>query len=239
MRGELYSVFIIFLLSSVPFLVYGQDIPICGSGTILNPDTQQCLPKCGEGTTQNDKNECVTESEKVDWGQIEYIAVGIITGVGATVFGIMWTIIAHRAERKKEDLELIQEYGNQISEITQVEGELETQLDCSLYAERYLDTLDQIASLLEKKLIRYDVADYFENNFKYGMNLWYWYKENVEKISKDFLKDEFSKGVKEVNKIIKDPTFNFDWNQYYKDKEESEVDRWYYFRWWCNLYGNI
>ena len=139
-------------------------------------------------------------------------------------------------------MELIQNYGNQISEIVNEEQNLETQLDCALYAERYLDTLDQIASLNYKKMLRRDVADYFENNFKYGIHLWKWYKKNIEKIPETLLDIMFTKGildpydwVKEIR--AKNQTLN--WKQYYDDKEEADDDRWFYFRWWCNFEENV
>jgi len=216
---EALGIFVIFLIILIPLPTYAQNTQICGTGTILDNSTGQCILQCGEGTNF-DGDKCVEDSKGVDFGQIEAIAVGIIGGLVATAFGIWWTVKTRKEERTKEDLEIIQNYGNQLSEITQEEEDLETKLDCSLYADRYLDTLDQMASLLAKGLIRLDVADYFENQFKYGMNLWFWYKENIEKNPKKLLKDKFGLGVGKFEKS--------------KDKKpEDDSDRWYWFRWWC------
>ena len=119
---------------------------------------------------------------------IETIAYGIITGIVATAFGILWTVWQRRNERKKEDLEIIQTYSGQISEIMNEEQNLETKLQCTLYAERYLDILEQLASLYKKNTLRRDVADYFENNFSYGINIWKWYKKNGMMVKKLFHK---------------------------------------------------
>lgn len=98
-----------------------------------------------------------------------------------------------------------------------------------------MDTLDQIASLLEKEKLRREVADYFENHFRYGMNLWYWYKENLEKIPRDLLKKEFRKESIPSFKEWKKETCNNNFLDYKKERDKSEADRWYYFREWCNF----
>jgi len=233
--------FIIFVIFIIPLSAYGEKYIECNPGTILDNSTGQCIPKCGDGTffinstkSTNSTGSCSANPQPpFDVGSIEFIAYGIITGVIATAFGIAWTVKTRRDERKKEDLELIQNFGNQLSEITREEETLETKLDCSLYAERYLDTLDQIASLLYKELIRKDVADYFENYFKYGMNLWYWYKENVEKIPKTMLEEEFSKGLKDYFDWRVHTNYELPWKEFKRELNESERDRWFYFRWWC------
>ena len=201
-----------FIIFIIPIPTFAQDEISCGSGLIRDNSTGQCILECGEGTVLEGK-ECKKSS--LDIGQLEAIAVGIIGGLIATAFGILWTIKTRREEREKEDLEIIQNYGNQISEITTEEKNLETQLDCSLYAERYLDILNQMASLLHKHLIRPDVADYFEKQFKYGINLWFWYHKNIERISDVTIENNF---VKEIN----------------PKKSEHEQERWGFFRWWCN-----
>jgi len=204
--GVSFLIFIIFVNHSS---ISAEEIQ-CGEGLILD-ETGQCILKCGEGTTLQG----TTCEKSVDFGQLEAIAAGIIGGLLATAFGIGWTIKTRREEREKEDLEIIQNYGNQISEIVNEEKSLETQLDCSLYAERYLDILNQMASLLHKKLIRSDVADYFEKQFKYGINLWFWYHKNIEKERDEEIKTKFS------------TTINL-------EKLDHQQERWGFFRWWCN-----
>ena len=161
----------------------GKYVAVCGPGTIMG-ENGQCLVACGEGTTINDKGTACTAIQ-AGWadnlGEIEFIAGGIITGVFATAFGIGWTVIQRRNEAKREDLEFIQTYGDQLAEINSKEDELSTKLDCALYAENYLDVLEQIATLFQEKLLRKKVAEYFVNNFRYGMNLWIWYKKMLKK----------------------------------------------------------
>ncbi|MDH3611265.1 MAG: hypothetical protein OEM79_05830 [Nitrosopumilus sp.] len=241
MKYELIIANLIFIIFTLPITVNGEAMLDCGEGTIPDNSTGQCIPQCGEGTVPNDTKGCeLIKDEGFDPSQIEYIALGIVAGLVVTGFGIFWTIKTRSDEKKREDLDLIQNYGNKLSEINQEEQNLETQLDCSLYAERYLDTLDQIASLLYKELLRREVADYFENHFKYGMNLWFWYKENLEKLPRYELNDEFVKEPiplfeewrKKANNKGKDK------NEYFKERKESEADRWFYFRWWCNQEEN-
>ena len=119
----------------------------------------------------------------------------------------------------------------QNAEIVNAEQDLETKLDCSLYVERYLDALEQIASLNYKKLLRRNVADYFENHFRYGIHLWQWYKKNVEKMPEELFDIEFSRGLEEIplNESLEDKVI----------REKNESERWYYFRWWCNLEENV
>jgi len=203
------GIVILLLIFILPIPVFGQQIVCDDIKTTLNPTTKQCVPICGAGTELNDTSRtCVLEPPAEDNSQLEFIAYGIITGVGATAFGIGWTIYQNFKEAKRENTTIIQEYGSKLSEIVGEEQNLETKLDCTLYVERYLDTLEELASLYKKNAIRRDVADYFESKFAYGINLWLWYKENAEKIEKDLL--------------------DIEWKN-----KDAESDRWSDFKWWC------
>jgi hypothetical protein len=152
----------------------------CEGGTILDKSTGQCIPACGSDTKLNfDGTSCIPDSPIVDLGQIEVIAGGIFAGIVATAFGIFWTVYQRGKEKDKEDLELTQNYGEQLSNIMDSERDLKTKLECSLYVEKYLDLLEQLASLYKDGQLREHVADYFENNFCYGLTLKNWYGANI------------------------------------------------------------
>ncbi len=187
----------------------------CKDIGMIEEDDGHCIARCGEGTDWDATNKICTITTKNQiyeaFSDIDtLIGIGIVAGIVISFFAIRNAARERREQKKKEDLEIIQNYGNQLSEINNVEKELSTKLDCALYAEQYLDTLEQIATLHKKGLLRSGVTDYFKNHFRYGINLWDWYKTNVEK-SPDY---EF--------KSIQD--------QNLEDIKES--DRWKYFGQW-------
>jgi len=116
---------------------------------------------------------------------------------------------------KFEVLETIQNFSNKISEIKEQERKLHTKLDCIVYAEQYLDTMDQLASLYHQKLFPKNATTYFQNHFGYGINLLNWYYEYV---LDDY--EEFDP-KKEITQV--------------ELEYESKVreDRWIDFRWMC------
>lgn len=113
----------------------GQCVLQCGHGTIIDNSTGQCVLQCGEGTIVTKTGTCI-EEWRFGFGQLEAIGIGILVGLGATLFGVGWTIKLRHDEKKREDLDLIQSYGDKLSEINYEEKNLETKLDCALYAER-------------------------------------------------------------------------------------------------------
>ena len=183
-------------------------------GLILDEE-KQCIPKCGSGTTWNGKN-CVAESEAMQaLTDIDFwVGVGIVAGIILSWWAIRNAAKERKDQINKENLEIIQNYGNQISEIVKGEKELDTKLDCALYAEQYLDTLEQIATLHEKNILRDEVTDYFYPRFRYGINLWTWYKLNVEKIP-----DYELKKIEEIDPL--------------DESKLDDSDRWYEFTRWC------
>lgn len=113
---------------------------------------------------------------------------------------------------KFEVVETIRQFGEILNNITNKEKDLNSKLDCSLYAEQYLDTLEQIATLYHRRIIPKKAADYFENKFAYGINLFNWYQKYV-----DFTLLEFNP--------------DSELNDEKKDKEKKE--RWTDFKWFC------
>ena len=198
----------------------------CGDGTISDGEGGQCIPTCGDGTVYNSTaKECQEPSGNVlDVIGVEIeiaIAIGVIAGIVATIFGIFWTIHQGSLERKKEDLELIQKYGEELTNIVNTEIDLATKLDCTIYAERYLDTLEQIAILYHKEMLRESVAEFFENNFRYGLSIWRWYKKNVQNYPEYEIELQMTKGLKDIENLDEET------------KLELQTDRWFYFRWYC------
>lgn len=122
---------------------------------------------------------------------------------------------------KGEFVEIIRGYGNDLGKLTEKERNLKTQVDCAIYAEQYLDTLEQLASLYEKDILPKKAADYFENKFCYGMNLWNWYEKFVD--TKKSKKDPTKYEQKTPDDIIKE------WK-----KRDEKNDRWLAFKWWCD-----
>lgn len=110
---------------------------------------------------------------------------------------------------KFEVVETIQRFGEILNNITNKERDLNSKLDCSLYAEQFLDTLEQIATLYHKRVIPKKAADYFENKFAYGINLLDWYE-----------------------KYVNETKLKFDPNEEIFEDEENE-ERWREFKWFC------
>jgi hypothetical protein len=117
---------------------------------------------------------------------------------------------------KDELIEMIQRFSSEINKITDKERSLQTEIDCSLYAEQYLDTLEQIASLYRKTIIPKRAADYFENKFAYGVNLYEWYQKNVRDDYRPF-----------------DPRKPLE-----EEEEDDKQERWADFKWFCRGAGN-
>ena len=198
---ELFLIVTIFFIISIPIHVLGLENFCDPETTILNTQTGQCVPLCGEGTAWNEESQQCQEEDPWDSiDQIETIAIGIIAGVIATGFGIIWTVYQRIKESKKEDLESIQSFGKELQDLMNEERNLKTQLDCSLYVERYLDTLEQISSLYAKSVLRKNVADFFENQFSYGVTLLKWYEKEI------FNQEEQEKRWTELRKYCEEYT---------------------------------
>ena len=88
---------------------------------------------------------------------------------------------------KAEFVEIIRPYANDLSEFVEKEKEMETPEQFEVYAEQYLETLEQIGTLYRNKIIPYKAKEYFENKFSYGINLWQWYHHRVLKFSNNLV----------------------------------------------------
>lgn len=77
-------------------------------------------------------------------------------------------------------LEVVRGYSQQLTDLMYKERNLNTKLDCELYAIAYLDLMDQIAFLYSKGSIPKDIAVYFENNFEYAMTLLGWVEKKKD-----------------------------------------------------------
>ena len=76
-------------------------------------------------------------------------------------------------------LEIMKGYNDSLIKLTEKETNLGTQVECAVYAEQYLDTLDQIAYLFNTRALATDASTYFENNFAFGLTLKIWYDLRV------------------------------------------------------------
>ena len=99
---------------------------------------------------------------------------------------------------------------------------MSTKLDCAIYAEQYLNILEQIASLYHKNLLRSEVAEFFESYFRYGISIWKWYKKNVENFPDYEIELQLIKGLENIDEVDEEVL------------EEVQSDRWFYFRWFCD-----
>ncbi len=93
---------------------------------------------------------------------------------------------------------------DKLREISNKELELKTKQNCALYAEQYLDTMEKIATLRVQKVFDDDSMEYSDNNFRYAMDLWWWYNRNVHGLS-DKIQDEIFEVFKEQS--LKDANF--------------------------------
>ncbi len=204
--GKQYSIFLfviipVFFITSISDLssfdafaqmkVDGKEYA-CGEGTYYNNTTKSCEFICPPGLTLVN-NECIipagfldlTDNAWIGWG---VLLAGIIAGIGIGI-----TLYQQSIESKKRTHEIIQSYSSKINEISNKESNLKTKQDCALYAEQYLDTLEEIATLalagnFRKGLFNksYEhVTNYFNNNFAYGYDLWWWYHKYIHGFDDD------------------------------------------------------
>jgi len=88
---------------------------------------------------------------------------------------------------KAELVEIIRPYANDLSEYVDDEQDMTTPVEFEVYAEQYLETLEQIATLYRCEILPMKAKEYFENKFSYGCNLWEWYHKRTLKFSKNLL----------------------------------------------------
>ena len=124
---------------------------------------------------------------------------------------------------KGELIQLIRDFGTDIGNLADDERKLKSDIDCSVYVEKFLDILEQIASLYRKQVIPKRAADYFENKFTYGINLWEWYSNKVLNLRQE----EITRIWDGSTEIIDSKNFDE------QTKKYLENERWREFRWWC------
>jgi hypothetical protein len=195
--------------------VYGQEQFCDPEISIIDNSTGQCVPICGEGLELKGE-QCV---EKPQFENLEgtLLIIGVVIAAVATGVGIILTLKDRRKERAKRTQELIQMYDEELREIAEQEKNLDTKLDCALYVERYLDTVEKIATLSLAGNFQGFVSDFFENNFSYAIELWRWYQKNVVNIRGDFI----GEGA-ELGALWKAAT---DFKEFKKNKNENQLKK--------------
>ena len=89
---------------------------------------------------------------------------------------------------KAEFVEIIRPYAKDLADFVDQEKEMSEPEQFEVYAEQYLETLEQIATLYKNNIIPRKASEYFENKFAYGCNLWEWYHGHVLKFKETFFK---------------------------------------------------
>lgn len=122
-----------------------------------------------------------TQSEQhastVDYSLI-WVAVGSLAAALGIFISSIFSFFSERRERNSTLLDSLQSFSAKLADLTAKEGSLKTRADCESYAWNYLDIVDSIAYLYDKKVIPSDAIDYFDNNFLYALLLREWLFEN-------------------------------------------------------------
>jgi len=110
-------------------------------------------------------------------------------------------------------LQLVREYGAELTGLIDRERILKTQRDCETYARSYLDLMDQIAFLYKKGSIPEDIGEYFDNYFAYALTILKWVnKHKIRTLQDPKKEDEWSDLVEWCN-THKDKIEAFDENE--------------------------
>jgi hypothetical protein len=178
---------LVFFIANVGVSAYAQE-NYCDDESFLVGEYNQCIPKCGQGLEYNKTSQkCVDKRFELSIVEEHWIGIGVIVAAVATGAGIIISLLDRRKEREKRTQEIIQTYDEELRDITEQEKNLNTKLECSLYVERYLDTVEKIATLSLQKNFQGSVSDFFENNFSYAIELWRWYLKNVVHVRDEFI----------------------------------------------------
>ena len=165
---------------------FAQDY--CADDALIIGEFGQCIPKCGGGLEwDKTRQKCVEPVSEFKILEDHWLGIGVIIAALATGVGILFTWQDRKKERDKRTQELIQTYDEELRDITEQEKNLNTKLECSLYVERYLDSVEKIATLSLANNFQGFVTDFFENNFSYAIELWRWYQKNVVQIREEFI----------------------------------------------------
>lgn len=113
--------------------------------------------------------------------ELELLISGIIITGSGIILTAIFDAFEHWREERSRMLEIIKDYSNQVKDLESKERTLTSKLDCEIYAHNYLDLMDQIAYLLNNRIIRKDLEEYFDNYFAYALALRDWMYEHVIK----------------------------------------------------------
>lgn len=99
------------------------------------------------------------------------IIFGFITAIGV-IYAILRGVSSDIKDRNQNFAKMLAEFDNELSLVLEKEKELETgkpnKARCDRIASDYLNILDRIAFLRQKKKIDDDMIFYFDNYFAYG-----------------------------------------------------------------------
>jgi len=114
--------------------------------------------------------------------EIFVLAVGlVVTGIGTGV-GLFFTAMENKGSRDEKNLSMLGNFSNQISNLKDKERQLKTKKDCEIYAQNFVDLMDQIAFLHIEETIPSKVTKYFENEFAYALTMIEWLENyNIDK----------------------------------------------------------
>jgi len=98
--------------------------------------------------------------------------IGSLLAGGAAVIGLIWAL---RNDRNTRFLEFIKDVDKEIADHIKNDEKLENNDECVTHAYVYLEILDRIVFLLEKKKIPKEFSEYYRNYFNYGATMLIWY----------------------------------------------------------------
>jgi hypothetical protein len=98
--------------------------------------------------------------------------IGSLLAGGVAVIGLIWTL---KQDRNTRFLEFIKDVDGEIAEHIKNDEKLENYNECVTHAYVYLEILDRIAFLLDKRKIPSDFSEYYKNYFNYGVTMMIWY----------------------------------------------------------------
>lgn len=101
-----------------------------------------------------------------------FAGIGTLIGGAATAGALIYTILQ---DKKTRLLEFVKDVDAEIAEHLKDDEDLRTRDECVTHAYVYLEILDRIAFLLEKKKIPKLFSDYYKNFFNYGITMMLWY----------------------------------------------------------------
>jgi len=141
-KEQLFIPFLLFLVITVisfPGIIFAQSSE--SDNTLVAEETPEIV------TEELDKINPYLSPDSM-------LVYGILIAAAATVSGIFITVADRKAAAQNKLQELMKLYSDEIREISDKEGELDTKQACSLYTEQYLDTLEQIATLKSQNIFK-------------------------------------------------------------------------------------